>query len=116
MHRKISEVCLDALEDFAGFDDWWHDLEDDIKNDVREELSSRLELTINLLTEESDTDNNKVMEERDFWEAKATELAEDIGKYLGFDVGEHSSANCPVQSAIDGLYEMGSQIEEWISK
>jgi len=51
--------------------------------------------------------------ERDHWEEKATELANDIGKALGFDVGEHSNLNCPVQTAIDGVFEMSSQIEEW---
>lgn len=58
----------------------------------------------------------KLMAERDHWEEKATELASDIGKVLGFDVGEHSNMNCPVQTAIDGLFEMGAQIEEWQSK
>lgn len=55
----------------------------------------------------------QLIKERDYWEEKATELANDIGSALGFDVGEHSNLNCPVQSAIDGLYEMRSQIEEW---
>lgn len=53
------------------------------------------------------------IEQRDYWEEKATELANDIGDALGFEVGEHSNCNCPVQNAIDGVYQMRSQIEEW---
>ena len=40
---------------------------------------------------------------RDYWEGKATELAEDVGRFIGVDVGEHSSHNCPVESAINAL-------------
>lgn len=48
----------------------------------------------------------QVIEQRDYWEEKATELAEDVGKHFGFEVGEHSSANCPVQTAIDQMGEI----------
>ncbi|MGP9834254.1 hypothetical protein [Marinobacter sp. NSM] len=46
----------------------------------------------------------QLIHERDHWEEKATELAEDVGKLLGVEVGEHSSANCPVQNAIDAVF------------
>ena len=55
----------------------------------------------------------ELIKERDYWEEKAMELANDVGEALGFDVGERSNINCPVQSAIDGVFEMASQIEEW---
>lgn len=45
------------------------------------------------------------IENRDHWEARATELATDVGTLLNIDVGEHSSANCPVQNAIDAVYQ-----------
>jgi len=45
------------------------------------------------------------IENRDHWEEKATNLAESIGELLGVDVGEHSSANCPVMSAMDAINE-----------
>lgn len=48
--------------------------------------------------------------ERDHWEEKATELAEDVGKMLGVDVGEHSNMNCPVQNAIDLVYHMSNEV------
>lgn len=48
-------------------------------------------------------DLDRCVIERDFWEEKATELANDVAKALGFNVGEHTSANCPVQNAIDEL-------------
>jgi hypothetical protein len=47
--------------------------------------------------------------QRDYWEAKATKLANDIGEALGFDVGEHSSNNCPVEAALDQLYWIRTQ-------
>ncbi|WP_373078671.1 hypothetical protein [Zhongshania sp.] len=62
---------------------------------------------------EEEIDHGKVIAERDYWETKATELANDIGEALGFDVGEHNNMNCPVQNAIDGVAEMRSQIDEW---
>ncbi len=58
----------------------------------------------------------KVIAERDYWESKATELANDVGELLGFDVGEHSNANCPVQRAIDGVFEMHSTVKEALAK
>lgn len=37
---------------------------------------------------------------RDFWIRESTQLAEAVGKFHHFDVGEHSSVNCPVNRAI----------------
>jgi len=48
----------------------------------------------------------QLIEQRDHWEEKATELAQAVGEHFGFDVGEHSSANCPVQNAVDHLDEV----------
>lgn len=53
-----------------------------------------------------DSDLGEEIDRRDHWENKATELANDIGNALGFDVGEHSNMNCPVQTAIDLLDEI----------
>src|SRR5690625_4092352 len=47
----------------------------------------------------------KEIESRDYWEGKATELAERVGEYFGFDVGEHSNANCPVQTALEADWQ-----------
>jgi hypothetical protein len=60
-----------------------------------------------------DREEEQIIAERDHWEEKATELANDIGAALGFEVGEHSNINCPVQQAIDGVYHMRAQIDEW---
>ncbi len=46
-----------------------------------------------------------LVSDRDNWEEKATELANDVAAVLGVDVGEHTSANCPVQNAIDAVYQ-----------
>lgn len=63
--------------------------------------------------ERTDREVTQLIQERDHWEEKATELANDVGAALGFEVGEHSNINCPVQEAIDGVYNMRAQIEEW---
>ncbi len=47
----------------------------------------------------------QLIDQRDHSESKATELAEAVGQIIGVDVGEHSSANCPVQTAIDAVDE-----------
>ena len=59
----------------------------------------------------SEREHTKTIEDRDHWHDKATELANDVGNMLGFDVGEHSSSNCPVQSAIDGVFEMAETVK-----
>lgn len=41
----------------------------------------------------------ELIRERDCWEEKATALADAVGEYFGVDVGEHSSANCPIEEA-----------------
>jgi len=61
----------------------------------------------------TDIEIEQLITQRDYWEGKALELAEDVGKSLGFKTGEPSNCNCPVQNAIDGLYEMGAQLDEW---
>ncbi|PHR86015.1 MAG: hypothetical protein COA78_38475, partial [Blastopirellula sp.] len=50
---------------------------------------------------ELDIDLGKEVDRRDHWEEKATELASHVGKLHSIEVGEHTSANCPVQNAID---------------
>lgn len=45
----------------------------------------------------------KEITERDYWEDKATELANLIADKYGLDIGEHSSSNNPVQNAIDEI-------------
>lgn len=85
--------------------------------------SSALELReaeqlINLLIVDNnrlDREQENIITERDYWEEKAIELADDIGTALGFEVGEHSNINCPVQNAIDNVCRMRSQIDEWRS-
>ena len=49
-----------------------------------------------------DTEDTIILE-RDYWEHQATKLAELVGQHLGFDVGEHSNMNCPVDNAIEAL-------------
>ena len=50
-----------------------------------------------------DIELDKIITERDYWEDKATELAVDVGNLLQVYIGEHSSVNCPVQNAIEGV-------------
>lgn len=82
---------------------------------LRDTVMSSFEKTISEQAqriEELECEELKNIALRDYWEDKATELADDIGKALGFEVGEHSSDNCPVQNAIDGVYHMGTELEE----
>ena len=54
---------------------------------------------------------------RDNWEEKATELANAVGEFLNIDVGEHSSANCPVVTALTALNEkQPPPIEEMLGR
>lgn len=53
----------------------------------------------------TDSELENTINERDAWETKATELANDIGSLLNIDVGEHSSANCPVQNALNAVHQ-----------
>ncbi len=54
---------------------------------------------------ELDSDLEKELIQRDYWEEKATELAMLVGEYLKVDVGERSNMNCPVRSAIEAIQE-----------
>lgn len=54
----------------------------------------------------SEQETLQLIDERDYWSSKATELAELVGKHLDIDVGEHTSANCPVRNAILALMEL----------
>ncbi|CAH1598834.1 conserved hypothetical protein [Vibrio jasicida] len=53
----------------------------------------------------SDSELESTIADRDNWEKRATELACDVGTLLNIDVGEHTSANCPVQNAINAVYQ-----------
>ncbi len=56
--------------------------------------------TIKQLEADSEKELLKEIKARDYWEEKATELAELVGKIYNVDVGEHSSGNCPVLKAL----------------
>ena len=45
-------------------------------------------------------DLEHLIAERDYWESKATRLAEKAGEFHGLDFGEHTSQNCPATEAI----------------
>lgn len=44
-----------------------------------------------------------LISQRDFWEERATKLAEAIGQHFGQDFGEHSSWNDPTAEALEFL-------------
>ncbi|MEI8659364.1 hypothetical protein [Vibrio sp. Hal054] len=52
-----------------------------------------------------DSELETIIIARDRWEERATELASDVGTLLNIEVGEHSNANCPVQNALDAVYQ-----------
>ena len=47
----------------------------------------------------------QLIDDRAYWEAKATDLAEKVGVLLGVDVGEHTSNNRPVENALGAIEE-----------
>lgn len=49
----------------------------------------------------AEEESAKLIIERDYLKEKATELAGDIANKHSVDFGEYSSANCPIQNAID---------------
>ncbi len=46
---------------------------------------------------------SQALDERDHMEEEGTRLANAVGEFLGVDVGEWSSANSPIRSAIEAL-------------
>jgi len=52
---------------------------------------------------------DQVIHERDHWHDQATFLSGLVGLYFGQDFGEHSSANCPVENAIDYINEIDAK-------
>lgn len=70
---------------------------------------SQAERLINLLIAQyrrMDRDEDILIDERDTIERKALRLAELVGKSNSIDFGEHSSANDPVEKAIEFLSEV----------
>lgn len=52
-----------------------------------------------------EAEESELISQRDYWEARATELAQRAGEHFGFDVGEHSNLNCPVLNALESKWE-----------
>ncbi|HEX7046994.1 MAG TPA: hypothetical protein VF275_05435 [Gammaproteobacteria bacterium] len=50
---------------------------------------------------------DEVMIQRDSYHDKADELANAIAEYFGVDIGEHSSANCPWEQALEEIEYRG---------
>ena len=73
-----------------------------------ETLLDYIENSIDRFKSQPTAQEDKLIEERDHWEEKATDLADAVGKHFGADVGEHTSANCPIEEAhkvLDGEYK-----------
>lgn len=51
----------------------------------------------------SESECLQIMKERDLYEDKADELAQAIADHFDIDIGEHSSANCPWDNALDWI-------------
>lgn len=58
----------------------------------------------------------ELIEDRDSWEERATALADAVGEYFGVPVGEHTSANCPINEAmkiLNGEYQTPAVDKAW---
>ena len=71
------------------------------REDAEKKAQVRIDQLINRLA--AFTIGENTIEQRDHWEEKATELAGSVAHHFGIWIGEHTSANCPVQNAIDYL-------------
>jgi hypothetical protein len=40
MEKEIVNEIIDFLNNRKGFDDWWGDIDDDIKNEIKQELEN----------------------------------------------------------------------------
>ena len=81
----------------SDFEEWWEGLSDYIiklqaDNKVLKAEVKELEKALHLS-----------LIQRYHWEEKATTLAMAVGENCGIDVGEHSSDNCPVLTALEAL-------------
>lgn len=76
---------------------------------TNEKFHSLAELKIRVaLLERIESLNDDIcmeIENRDKWEERATALAESVGEFFGVSVGEHSSANCPINNAHQLLHQ-----------
>jgi predicted transcriptional regulator len=70
------------------------------------ELENRVQSLDNAVLQEIDN--------RDNWEERATKLAESVGVYFSESVGEHSSANCPINNAHELLNQIDNAVGEAI--
>lgn len=71
--------------------------------DVVKELNNNYSLKKRI--EELDSSLSEEVDSRDKWEEKATELATDVAVLLNVDIGEHSNCNCPVENAIEAVFQ-----------
>ena len=71
------------------------------ENELLEGKLNRTLMSLERQFEEEERQVLKLIRERDYGEGKATELTDAVEQEFGEDFGEHSSANNPVQNAID---------------
>jgi len=106
--KQIAEI-EGAIKGLSKFKDFEGNLEtfcESLRRMYHEERKiCKLGLAINppTPTPSKDSELDDTIEQRDHWESKSSELACLASAYFGFNIGEHTSANCPVQNAIDYL-------------
>lgn len=66
-----------------------------------EEIASWVKANTGVYTLLPSRELENIVDARDDWEEKATVLANKVGDLLGEDFGDHTSANCPVENAIN---------------
>lgn len=87
---------------FTGISAWVITLITEIlnKNKNNELKNAQKEIDkLNCKINELNSVVEKEIENRDNWEERATNLAESVADYFDSDIGEHSSANCPIINA-----------------
>lgn len=73
-----------------------------------EDKNLRLQASIDGLDGEVCT----LIDERDEWEDMAGRLADEVASFFGEDIGEHTSANCPISNALEIIQNSSALSDE----
>lgn len=76
------------------------------------EIASWVRANTNEFTLIKDEDLSVIIQTREYWEQNAIELANEVATLLDVDIGEPASNNCPVQNAIEAVYQSRIRIQK----
>lgn len=113
--QQTAPVAVPDYKVYAVIDSMGWDLDDQEKDDMFRLCRTMLAASapaapvehepskLEKLLAEEERSHDMTIDQRDRAEDMATKLAEAVGEYFGRDVGDHSSANCPWENALELL-------------